>query len=154
MGGRGWLAAADRRPLADGCRGPGLGAAFGVDMRNAYCVDAAAGGRTPSTIPFTPGHGLDTTHVIVRGRTPAERVRNVTTFTGQSLSGPPGATQLMTLSASARDQRISYRQRQSGGVVKPEQALEAGGRAQGLAFEHGRGRVVVLGEAAMMTAQR
>lgn len=40
-----------------------------------------------------------------------------------------------------------------GGDVPPGRRPAAGGRAMGLAFEHGRGRVVVMGEAAMLTAQ-
>jgi hypothetical protein len=75
----------------------------------------------------------------------------VHTFTGQSLSGPPGAAQLLTLSDHAEDLLVGLGR--AGGRVPPEKRKPAGGRAQGLAFEHGRGRVVILGEAAMMTAQ-
>jgi hypothetical protein len=42
---------------------------------------------------------------------------------------------------------------QAGSNVPAEKRMPAGGRAQGLAFALGKGRVVVLAEAAMMTAQ-
>jgi hypothetical protein len=37
--------------------------------------------------------------------------------------------------------------------VTVDQAVSAAGCSQGLAFEYGKGRVVVMGEAAMLSAQ-
>jgi hypothetical protein len=121
-------------------------------MRAAYTADPERAEGGPQTIlHFRTGKGLNGAHPIALGRDSTERLRHVHTFTGQSLSGPPGATQLLTLSGKAEDLLVNLGQ--ASGRVPPQKRRPAGGRAQGLAFEHGRGRVVVLGEAAMMTAQ-
>ena len=144
------LLIADHAPMGDAARA--LGEAFGVDMRAAYTADPErAEGEHETILHFRTGKGLHDSHPIVLGRDSTERIRHVHTFTGQSLSGPPGAVQLLTLSGKAEDLLVSLGQ--AGGRVPPEKRKPAGGRAQGLAFEHGRGRVVILGEAAMMTAQ-
>lgn len=152
-GGGALLLIADHAPF--GAATASLGRAFGVDMRNGYCLDPGAGNASgqPGTIVFTASYGLDTTHAIVRGRTPADRADTVATFTGQSLAGPEGSRSLLTLSATARDERVSYSEHHSGKPVPDDRKLPAAGRSQALAFEHGQGRVVVLGEAAMASAQ-
>ena len=66
--------------------------------------------------------------------------RDVLTFTGQSLKGPPGSVALLRLSATAVDRK--------DGVESP-----AADRSQGVAFALGKGRVVVMGEAAELSAQ-
>ncbi|HYD54814.1 MAG TPA: hypothetical protein VEA99_19425, partial [Gemmatimonadaceae bacterium] len=80
---------------------------------------------------------------ITAGRTEAERVRRVVTFTGQSLGAVRG-TPLLLLGGGATD------------FVPPPPRFAprpAAGRSQGIALEHGDGRVVVLAEAAAWTAQ-
>jgi hypothetical protein len=144
------LLIADHAPMGDAARS--LGEAFGVDMRAAYTADTVrAEGPDRTNLHFRPGRGLHETHPIVLGRDSTERVRHVYTFTGQSLSGPTGAAQLLTLSENAEDLLVGLGQ--AGSDIPAERRRPAGGRAQALAFEHGRGRVVILGEAAMMTAQ-
>ena len=145
------LLIADHAPMGDAARS--LGEAFGVAMRAADPADTvlAEGGDSETILHFRPGRGLHETHPIVLGRDSTERVRHVHAFTGQSLSGPRGAAQLLTLSENAEDLLVGLGQ--AGSDVPAERRRPAGGRAQALAFEHGRGRVVVLGEAAMMTAQ-
>ncbi|MBI1738319.1 MAG: hypothetical protein HYR58_03640 [Acidobacteria bacterium] len=65
------------------------------------------------------------------------------TYTGQSLDGPAAATVLLRLPGTAVE-----------GVPEGDSLVERpAGQAQGLAFELGKGRVVVLGEGAMVTAQ-
>jgi hypothetical protein len=59
------------------------------------------------------------------------------------LKGPQGAAQLLLLAATAKDQADPM-----GGEKK-----SVAGQAQGLAFKLGKGRVVMLGEAAMLSAQ-
>ena len=65
------------------------------------------------------------------------------TFTGQSLDGPPDAAILLQLP------RGTVETVEDHGTFRETPA----GAAQGLAFDYGQGRVVVLGEAAMLTAQ-
>ncbi|MEO5616890.1 MAG: DUF4350 domain-containing protein [Candidatus Eisenbacteria bacterium] len=145
------LLIADHSPMGAAARG--LGMAFGVDMRNSYAIDTvqAANHNSPSNIAYVPGRGLDAAHPIMRGRDSTETVRRVVTFTGQSLAGPPGASALLRLSDRAEDLMVGLGE--AGPDVPAEKRKPAGGRAQGLAFELGKGRVVVMAEAAMMSAQ-
>jgi len=146
------LLIADHAPM--GSAAAALGRALGVDMRSAYTLDPARSGRgNPTTIAYAPGAGLDTASAIVRGRAGDPPVRRVVTFTGQSLAGPPGATTLLALSDQAFDAMVTFEEWQSRDTIPADRRRSAAGRAQGLAFERGRGRVVVMAEAAMMTAQ-
>ena len=143
------LLIADHSPMGAAARD--LAVALGVEMRNSYAIDTAQAVSGPSNIGYVPGKGLASGHPIVRGRDSTETVKRVVTFTGQSLRGPAHATQLLQLSDQAEDLMVGLGE--AGPDVPAEKRLPAGGRAQGLAFELGKGRVVVMAEAAMMTAQ-
>ena len=144
------LLIADHAPMGDAARA--LAESLGVDMRAAYTADPRRSeGGGPTMLHYRPGQGLHAGHPIVTGRDSSERVRHVLAFTGQSLSGPPEAVSLLTLSPDAEDLLIHLGE--SARNVPREKRRPAGGRSQGLAFALGRGRVVVLGEAAMLTAQ-
>jgi hypothetical protein len=107
-------------------------------------------------------------HSITRGRNDSERITRVVTFTGQSLKGPDGSTSLLILSETAIDQFPSDagpnavagggqgRGRRRATLNGPGTAppASAAGRSQGVAFTFGKGRVVVLGEASQLSAQR
>lgn len=143
------LLIADHAPM--GAAAHELGATLGVDMRSGYTIDTVQMAMGPSNIAYTAGHGLHPQHPIIRGREAKETIHRVVTFTGQSLAGPPGSTQLLTLSSKAEDLMVGLGE--AGDDVPKDKRLPAGGRAQGLAFELGKGRVVVMAEAAMMSAQ-
>ena len=126
-----------------------LAARLGVDM---------GGGVTEDSAHHDPR--FDPSHIVfdsLPSHPATAGVGRVLTFTGQSLSVPPGATALLPLSPSARDRVATPRVARDGGTVRvhveygPPQP--ATGRAQAIALSLGRGRVVVLGEAAMATAQ-
>jgi hypothetical protein len=149
-GGGALLLIADHAPMGAAARG--LGEAFGVDMRCGYTTDPVQGiGDGGTLIAYDARHGLAADHAIVRGRDSTERVRRVVAFTGQSLAGPPGATVLLRLSDKAEDLMVGLGE--AHGDVPKGKRKPAGGRAQGLAMTVGKGRAVVLGEAAMMSAQ-
>jgi hypothetical protein len=144
-GGGSLLLAADHAPA--GAAAAGLAAAFGVDMTNWWAEDeqhhdAATG--NPGFLVFTREEGLHDSHPILQGRAPSEQIHRVVTFTGQSLR-PKSGTALLTLADTARE----YPFRRS----REHEGRSAAGLAQAVAIEHGAGRVVVLGEAAMITAQ-
>jgi hypothetical protein len=79
-------------------------------------------------------------------------------FMGQSLTGPEGSVGFLRLSSTAVDRAADVTVERDGGdtrvIVTPGSSTPAAGRAIGLAMEYGRGRIVVLGEAAMLSAQR
>jgi hypothetical protein len=151
------LLAADHAPY--GSANEALGRALGVDMGKGYAFVLTPQG--PLTNLDYPAQALGD-HPILSGRDEAERVRRVRTFTGQSLKGPDGAVVLLAMSDGTLEapdlptlQQIDRRLEagEAADAVLAELARPAL-PAQGLAFEHGRGRVVVLGEAGMLTAQR
>lgn len=115
--------------------------------------------RGDSHLVFSEENGLFRDHPIVRGRNQAEWVRRVLTFTGQSLEGPAAAVPFLALSDAATERRPGSPQvERDGGDVRVNMeygaTVSAAGRAQGLALEVEAGRVVVLGEAGMLRAQR
>jgi hypothetical protein len=115
--------------------------------------------RGESHLVFSSDNGLLRDHPIVRGRSPAETVERVLTFTGQSIEGPSAAVSFLALSEVATERPPGpARATRDGGDVRVEMEYgapaPAAGRAQGLALEVGAGRIVVLGEAGMLRAQR
>ena len=137
------LLIADHAP--SGAAAMNLAAAFEVEMRNSWTFDSTYGepGYGPYNLAFSRTNGLLGDHPITRGRNLGERVNKVVSFTGQSLQGPQLSSPLLLLSDSAQDEDVTETIR-----------VSAAGRVQGLAMFVGQGRVVVLGEAAMLTAQQ
>jgi len=116
------------------------------NLAKRFGVDCSKGATEEYT--FTADSGLGD-HPILRGRSEAERVKKVGTFTGQSLKGPAKSVAMLKLPDDAvekvPDEKEPFRN-------KPQER-SAKGRCQAVAMQVGKGRVVVLGEAAMMTAQ-
>jgi hypothetical protein len=115
-----------------------LGKRFGVEMSLRVTADAA--NETQHGLLFSRDKNQLGDHPIMTGRDESERVDRVLTFTGQSLLGPPGSAALLKFANTAKE----------SGKGKE---VSAAGRAQGVALKDGRGRVVVLGEAAQLSAQ-
>lgn len=153
------LLAVDHSPY--GAANETLGRVLGVEMGKGYAFRLGEEGLT-TQMEFAVTDGTLGDHPILRGRNEAEAVQRVRSFTGQSLSGPPGATVLMALRPDDHEavdlpmlQRIGDRldiEPAKMDQILAELAYPAL-TAQGLAFDHGEGRVVVLGEAGMLTAQ-
>jgi len=119
---------------------------FGVDMSNWYTEDDQHSDPDAySWLVYSRDNGLLVPHPVTEGRNADERVKLVMSFTGQSLKGPAGSTAFLRLADTARD----YPSR----TATLAEGRSAAGRATGVAMVFGRGRVVVLGEAAMLTAQ-
>ena len=124
---------------------------FGVEMGKGYVLDPKNFEGNETQIVFSETNRMLGSHAILRGRNASERVRKVLSFTGQSLSVPPDAVALLKLSSSAVEAADSE---EAERVMKGETAgRSAQGRAQGIAMRFGKGRVVMLGEAAMFSAQ-
>ena len=136
------LLVADHEPM--GSVAKRLAQRFGVDMSTGRTHDDPHSDWTsgsPTWLVFQRDSGaLIGEHPITAGRDNSERIQRVVTFTGQSLKGPPGSIALLSLASGAMD-RIEGKD------------VPADGRAQGIAMQVGAGRLVVFGEAAMLTAQ-
>ncbi len=141
---------------------------FGVDMGYGVTVDTLHEDpetKNPGCLLFTREDGLIADHPITLGRDSSERIRRVVVFTGQSLGGPRGSKGFLVLSPTAADipagagmarpvDPEAARRSRIGADLRAAGALPAVGRYQGLAFEFGKGRVVVLGDGAIFGAQK
>jgi hypothetical protein len=137
------LLVADHAPM--GAAAERLAQRFGVGMSKAFTLDESntpPADNNPGFIVYTRENRSLADHPITRGRDAAERVGRVIAFTGQSLKGPEGSVAFMKLADTAKD-----------ALPGASERVSAAGRAQGVAFAHGRGRVVVMGEAGMLSAQ-
>ena len=138
------LLIADHAPF--GGAAENLANRFGVEMSKGFTFDAdmhVKDGANPSFLVFSRENKLLVDHPITQGRRDDERINRVFTFTGQSLKGPEGSAVVLRLSDTAKDRA----------TPDSKTDVSAAGRAQGIAFKFGKGRVVVLGEAAMLSAQ-
>lgn len=141
-GGGSLLLIADHAPF--GGAAAALAERFGVDMSKGYTFDkenSVAG--SPSQLIFSRENKLLGKHSILDGRGENERINLLRSFTGQSLKGPKDAIAILMLSDAATDSP----------TYESETSVSAAGRAQALALKFGKGRVVVQGEAAMLSAQ-
>jgi hypothetical protein len=118
---------------------------FEVDMSKGLTVDPVAEkeSKNPGWIVYSRENNLLVDHPITKGRNDSERVNRVMTFAGQSLKGPNGSEPFLKLADTATD-------RFPGG---PPKDSAAAGRSQAVAIRLGKGRVVVLGESSMLSAQ-
>ena len=156
-GGGSLLLIADHFPM--GGAAEKLSQAFGVEMTKGVTEDTlncVPGDRT--SIVYSRENGLLVSHPITDGHGADDSIARVVTFTGQSVTVPAGAVPFLKLGATASDLRpLAPKIVKSGNNTQiiPQYADPelAAGRAQGIALEFGKGRVVILGEAAMMTAQ-
>jgi len=137
--GGGLLLVLDHPPYAGAAAA--LAAAFGADVRNVQTRDPLNQERDMAgRLVFSRDQGRIGNHAVTVG------VDRVITYTGSSIGAPPGATLLLPLAASAVDRRWNQQ-------TQSFEEESAAGRAQGVAFTHGRGRVVILGEAGMLASQ-
>lgn len=139
------LLIADHRPF--GAAAEILAKRFTVEMSKGYVFDTTyldPKGNYRNELLFTRENGGLADHPVTRGRDETERINRVMTFVGQSLKGPAGSVALLKLADTSID-------RQDLATSTPE--VSAAGRSQGIAMKFGTGRVIILGEAAMLSAQ-
>src|SRR5437764_1653439 len=143
-GGGNLLLIADHAPM--GSANQIMADRFGVNMSKMFTIDSEnydKESNNPGFIVYTRESGRLADHAITRGRNDSERVNKIIAFTGQSLKGSPDSFAFMKLADSAVDAL-------PGVNTNP---ASAAGRAQGILMTVGKGRVVILGEAAMLSAQ-
>jgi hypothetical protein len=118
-------------------------------MTNWYAEDGTH--HDPETdnwgfLVFQRADGTLLEHAITESARDEERIEKVMTFTGQALRvRNPHAVPFLQLSPDARE----YPRRNAD----DNEFRPAAGFAQGVALEFGKGRVVILGEAAMLSSQ-
>jgi hypothetical protein len=129
-----------------------------VDVTKGHTFDKSNFNQTSgdeTELVFTRDNGLLKDHAITRGRSGSESINRIITFSGTSLKAPADSVPFLMLADTAMDVLPPTAPK----PTSPEEALpehtqvSAAGRAQGIAMEIGKGRLVVLGEAGMLTAQ-
>jgi hypothetical protein len=145
------LLIADHLPFAGAA--DSLASALGVFFADGFALPPD--GPDPRTgdypIVFERGHGL-AAHAIVDGRSRAERIDSIVSFTGSAFRLGPDVTDpraIMRLPANTRVRLPVVAWQFSDST--PE--IRGDGMLQGATFRLGRGRVAVFGEAAMFSAQ-
>ncbi len=138
------LLIADHAPM--GSANQVLAKRFDVDMSKMFTIDEQnydKASDNPGFIVYTRASGRLADHPVTRGRNDSERINKIIAFTGQSLKGPANSVSFMKLADTAVDAMPEDN-------TKP---VSAAGRAQGIAMKFGKGRVIILGEAGMLSAQ-
>jgi hypothetical protein len=129
---------------------------FGVATGKGLVFDRDGERRLTTLLTFSRENRLLGDHPIIHGRDASEAVARVATFTGQSIGVPAGALALMRLSDTAREtnnlgaEQLAF---YNDSALFGAHSASVAGRAQAIAMIYGTGRVVVLGDAAMLEAR-
>ena len=137
-GGGALLLLADQAPF--GKSAAGLAKQFEVEMSGSVVEDPVNSEKRKDYLVFSRENHLLAEHPILQGRDNGEKVNRVIAFSGQSLKGAKGSTVFLALSDKAVES------------ADASKSVSAAGRAEGLAIKVGNGRVVVLGNADMLSA--
>lgn len=144
------LLVADHMPFPGAAEA--LAREFGAHFINGFAIDTVAW----DPLVFRRSNGTLAPHPIREGRGSGGHVDSVTTFWGQAfrpLDGAAGSTcslqPLLVLDTGV----VTLQPDTAWRFTEETPTLAAGGWLQGAAVTYGDGRVVLLGEAAMITAQ-
>jgi hypothetical protein len=136
------LLIADHHPF--GLANMALASSFGVKMGGGSVKN---GSVQDGQLEFSRSNGLLGEHAITNG------LNKIVTFTGQSLGG--NAVSLLKFGANATEVRPdSIWQQEGKNYIRFGKPESVAGLSQAMALEYGKGRVVVLGDAAMISAQK
>ena len=153
--GGGLLLIADHMPF------PGavaeLAAEFGVTLKNGFAFALNTSGqqinpavfRRPERQNGGRSQGRIGDHPITRGRNESETINQVASFTGCAFRLKGNAESLLVF----RGNTVMYLPRVAWEFDDGINAIEVAGWSQAAAIEQGNGRVVLFGEAAMLTSQ-
>jgi hypothetical protein len=143
------LLIADHYPL--GSAAENLSHQFGVHMSNGETIDSIyfeGDGTFRDKLVFSLQNKLLEQNEITKG------LNKIVSDRGQSLTIPDSAIVLLRLSKSSyQTLPDSIWEKGSKTFTRFREPVSAYGNCQGLAIRYGKGRVVILGEAAMITAQ-
>ena len=149
-GGKSLLLISDHPPFASPLQE--LCHRFGVKLSGMWTADPdqkEPNAPGPTWIRYQRSKGGLGQHPVFEGRFPDERIDTVTAFTGQSIHVETG-TALLKLSGNARNYET---REQSQDAVGGKSVTEGDFGAQAVAIEFGQGRIIVVGEAGMLTTQ-
>ena len=126
---------------------------FGVQVHNGYSEDSLLNNKNvKDALLFTKSKGnLNPTHPIL------DKVERLNTFTGSSVKGDSTWTQLLIFTPNAQNFNVKVNVKKDAGdittSVEYADFYSAKGYSQGICKEYGKGKIVVLAESALLTAQ-
>lgn len=126
---------------------------FGVEVHNGYTEDSVLNNPlVADALLFEKSKGnLNRSHPVTRD------IERVNTFTGSSVRGDSTWTDLLILSSSAQNYNVDVTVSREGGDVSVgvtySDFYPASGFSQGICKQYGKGKIAVLAESAMVTAQ-
>ena len=139
---------ADHMPMAGAAKE--LAAEFGFEFSNGFVFDSLMlkeGRGNPAIFSINEKTLFESS--VTKGRSPAEHVGKVTTFTGQGFKIPPDAVPVLIFS----DQYVDLLPDTAWVFNDKTPSFNVKGWSQGAYKKSGKGRVAIFGEAAMFTAQ-
>jgi hypothetical protein len=154
---------ADHAPMGEAAAP--LAERFGVSLGNGFVFDTNPDNfddKDPTELVFSEQNHLLDNNPVIRGRNPSEQLRRLVAFTGESVTIPREAITLLKLSPTVGEvhTRSAVQPLYDDDPNKAQANLTAAakqwpirGRAMAVAFTVGSGRVVISGEAGMLTAQ-
>jgi len=154
MNGGSLLLIADHFPFGSAVEN--LGRKLGIEFQKGVVQDSIYYDKKSndhSQLEFSKENRLLTEHAIAKG------INKVITFTGQSIKCmDTSSISFLTLSDAAYDITPNTKIIKDGDDTRVEVTYDnpqsAKGRSQGVALKLGKGKIVCLGEAAMLTAQK
>lgn len=147
------LLIADHYPF--GSAAENLSQQFGVHMFNGETTDTIYGGGSfNDRLVFSSKNQLLTMNEITQGTKSSDAANTVVADRGQSLSIPDSSIVLLKLSpASFHALPDSIWKDGDKTYTRFADPVPAYGNCQGVAMKFGKGKVIILGEASMLTAQ-
>lgn len=139
------LLIADHMPMAGAAAT--LGGAFGIYYIDGFALDTA---HQQAPIVFRRSDGSLASHPITNGRSRAERIDSIASFTGSAFRHDVRVDTLMVLPATTMILAPQVAWQFSDSTTVPIAGAHA---LQGVVRRVGKGRVAVFGEAAMFSAQ-
>jgi len=122
-----------------------LAAVFGFELNNGFAFSTLK--RGPAI--FRRSDGSLRTHSITEGKTPAERIDSVATFTGEAFQANGRHEPILVFDSNY----ISLVPEEAWEFDKNVDTLQIAGWMQAATTKYGKGRVFISGEAAMYTSQ-
>lgn len=136
------LLIADHMPCP-GAASP-IGKAFGINMYNGYALYDKEGRET-----FTRASGSLKENILTNGRNRHERIDSITIFAGHAFLPLRPVTKIIELTSD----HTVYFPNPPGNFQDDTPFIDAAGLMHSVYFSQGKGRVVIVGEAAMFSAQ-
>jgi hypothetical protein len=127
-----------------------LAAAFGIEFSNGFVLEVYEGNLQTGPSIFRRSEGRIGEHVITDGRNDSETIYQIATFTGSAFPITGGAVSLIHFG----EHTVMLMPTVAWEFSETTARARIPGWSQGVAIEHGDGRVVIFGEAAMFSSQR